>query len=190
MTYQVNVIVFRNRLPGLDGGEQWSQERVTPLRRLGRSVLPLPGLSAESPLAPALAKLSQDPRYQVLTTVNWLQPGVGYRQAVPVRIADASGDLDGVITVYKLLYLHADIDLAFAPDTTVADTAAEASSGGRSGPSPPSPGEPQAANAGPGESSLVYRMIEHRRISAGKVEYFDHPKFGVLLEVTPLKSPR
>lgn len=183
-TYQVNVIVFRNHLPALDGGEQWSQETAPPLRQLGRAVLPIPGLSDGSALAPALAKLSTNPDYTVLAVMNWLQPGVGYAQAVPTRIEDAAGDLDGVITVFKLLYLHADINLAFAPHATIAGSSAEPASGPDGGATPPA-SVPTATGGGP----AIYRMIEHRRISANKIEYFDHPKFGVLLEVTPLTSP-
>lgn len=188
-TYQVNVIVFRNHLPALDGGEQWSQETFPPLRGLGRSVLPIPGLSDGSALAPALAKLSTNPDYTVLAAMNWLQPGVGYAQAVPTRIEDAAGNLDGVITVFKLLYLHADIDLAFAPHATIAGSSAEPTSGPGNTTPPAAVPTTAVGSASAASEPTIYRMIEHRRISANKVEYFDHPKFGVLLEVTPLNNP-
>ncbi|MHB8564015.1 MAG: CsiV family protein [Acidiferrobacteraceae bacterium] len=193
-TYQVNVIVFRNRMPWLDGNEQWAQEKAAPLRGLRRAILPVTGLSDTSPLAPALAKLSSNPDYKILLVANWLQPGVEYQQVTPTRIEDASGNLDGTITVYKLLYLHANIDLAFAPHTTVAGTPAEPAAipvtGNGAVMATPAGGTGANGSDIPGTATgpVVYRMIEHRRIGAEEVEYFDHPKFGLLLEVTRLKT--
>ena len=192
--YQVNVIVFRNLMPWLDGNEQWAQEKAAPLRGLRHAILPVTGLSRTSPLAPALARLSSNPDYKVLLVANWLQPGVAYQQVTPTRIEDASGDLDGTITVYKLLYLHANIDLAFAPHATVAGTPAEpvaipAAGDGAALTVPAGDNGTNTSNApGVATGPVVYRMIEHRRIGAEEVEYFDHPKFGVLLEVTRLTT--
>ncbi|NND81954.1 MAG: hypothetical protein HKN50_05950 [Gammaproteobacteria bacterium] len=34
-----------------------------------------------------------------------------------------------------------------------------------------------------------YRMVEKRRLKLDELHYFDHPKFGVLLQVSRLESP-
>lgn len=34
----------------------------------------------------------------------------------------------------------------------------------------------------------AYRIEERRRIKSQEINYFDHPRFGVLLQVTPIKS--
>lgn len=188
-TYQVNAIVFANRLPALEGQEQWAEEKVPPLKGLDRAVTPVSGLTPDSPLNAALARLATDARYKVLAVVNWIQPGVGRAQAVPMRIEDASGSLDGTIMVYRLQYLHSDLDLAYVPGGQVAGTPAEPMAVGGAGilnRVPPIAVPAPSASPNEGSSPVVYRLMERRRVSTKKIEYFDHPLVGVLLTVTPL----
>jgi len=189
--YQVNAIIFANHLPELAGSEQWAQEKVLPLQGLDRAVAPVTGLTPDAPLNAALAKLATDSRYKVLAVVNWIQPGVDRKQAVPMRIQDASGNLDGTLVVYQLQYLHADLDLAYTPGGQVVGTAAEPTP--VAGPGlldrvPAIPVPAPSANPGNDAGSVVYQLIEYRRISSKKISYFDHPMLGVLLSVTPIKS--
>lgn len=157
--YRVTAIVFANRMQGLGGGEQWGLESYPAPKGLARSVLPVSGLASRSRLAGALQALRADRRYTVLDTVHWLQPGVGPTQAVPMRITDPAGGLDGTIRVYQYQYLHADVDLTLTGHTV-----------------------PAGASRPP-----TYRLVEGRRLRPKAVEYFDHPKLGVLLLVTPIK---
>lgn len=189
-TYQVNAIVFALHQPGPAGHEQWTQEKVLPLRGLGRAVAPVGGLTPDSPLNAALARLATDARYQVLAVVNWIQPGVDRAQAVPMRLQDARGSLDGTIIVYRLQYLHSDLDLAYVPGGQVAGTPAEpvaVAGPGLLNSVPPIAVPSPQASPNEGGNPVVYRLIERRRVRAGKIEYFDHPRFGVLLSITPLK---
>lgn len=36
---------------------------------------------------------------------------------------------------------------------------------------------------------IAYHLTERRRIKSQETHYFDHPRFGLLLQVTPIKAP-
>ena len=160
--YRVTAIVFAIHRASLDGREQWALEPNPPQRHLSRAILPLPGLAANSGLGGTLQLLRRDPHYTVLDTVHWLQPGVGPTQAVPMAIQNPAQGLSGTIRVYQYQYLHADLNLSLGAHRS----------------SPTGSGAP-----------LVYRLIEARRLKPKAIEYFDHPKLGVLLRVTPMQQP-
>ncbi|HSC46713.1 MAG TPA: CsiV family protein, partial [Gammaproteobacteria bacterium] len=48
---------------------------------------------------------------------------------------------------------------------------------------------PPAATTAPAPAFQFYRLREDERIDAGKLTYFDHPLFGVIVLVTPVKKP-
>lgn len=159
--YRVTAIVFAIHRRSLDGGEQWALEPDVVPRHLAQAVAPLPGLGRDSGLGGVVQLLTRDPHYTVLDTVHWLQPGVGPTQAVPIAIQNAAYGLTGTIRVYQYQYLHAKLNLALAGHQTA-------------------PGD-----AGP----ILYHLVEARRLRPKTIAYFDHPKLGVLLRVTPVKSP-
>jgi len=42
--------------------------------------------------------------------------------------------------------------------------------------------------AGTGQITPAYRLTEARRVKSSETYYFDHPKFGALVRVSPVKS--
>jgi len=104
--------------------------------------------------------------------------------------------LEGTLRLYRSRYLHVDVDLRYfrppsedEPPTGLdphVQTVATA---------PGTPGE-QDAMALTTEDELLqapvsthFRLTEHRRLRSKETHYFDHPLFGVLVQVTPYEPP-
>jgi hypothetical protein len=94
--------------------------------------------------------------------------------------AEAPHILDGTFTLRRGRFLHVDVDLGYTktvsiePSTPPSDTATPADS---------------AAPAAPQTTSYYVRMVQSRRIRNDKLNYLDHPLFGVLFLITPYQAP-
>jgi len=158
--YNVEVLVFENRMPSLEGGELWLQERVRPLPD-DLLTAEVPGMpeDPESVISKAADELSRDNSYHVLLHGFWQQSAEAKADTKPVRLATADGTLDGLFRFYLSRFLHVDVDLQLREQGATPDA-------------PP----------------LLLRMREHRRIRTQDVHYFDHPRFGMLLRITPAEK--
>ena len=164
-TYEVEVIVFENRLPNLEGGEIWSRDQVKSeiagaAEAVGAGVTPAPN----SPLSAAAAALEKSGRHHVLAHLTWEQNVDAKSVTKPVKIDDPTGELSGTLRFYLSRFLFVDIDLALK------EPASEGFSGGT------------------GQEAPVYRLDDHRRVRIAEINYFDHPKFGALVRVAPVKA--
>jgi hypothetical protein len=173
--YRVEVVVFAIDMPELTGGELWTRETGQPARALPEEFLLPQGTSpSDSPMRAAAAALAQDPRFRVLAQAAWTQIAEARSTTKPVRLRGGNplnpGELDGTLRFFMSRYLHLDIDLSYE-DGSGATVAAL--------PAADRPAEP-----------LRYRIREQRRIKSQETHYFDHPKFGLLVRVTPLVSSR
>ena len=105
-------------------------------------------------------------------------------QTAPTKAAPAAPEpaetphfLDGTFTLRRGRFLHVDVDLGYTktlsgePSTPPGDTAAPADT------------------AAPQTTSYYVRMVQSRRIRNDKLNYLDHPLFGVLFMVTPYQQP-
>lgn len=176
-TYRVEAIVFAQ--PGnTDEGERWSGAATLPPAL--ETLTPAADLPAESKLLPALQALKAS--YRVLAQASWTQPAADKATTKPVAVRTADGTLDGTLMVYVSRFLHTEVNLRWR-----ADAVAAVSTANGAGASPP-PVAPATATAPaePAAATPVYRLSERRRIKSAETHYFDHPKFGVLLRVTPL----
>lgn len=161
--YEVQVLVFANHLPKLDGHERWGQETISPIRGFKKSLAPSHGLPPGSQMAIAESILSHHPHYTILAARTWVQDAVSLRTTKPIRIdSNRDGHLRGVIRVFQWRLMHVALDLHYVPKTR------------RSGSSSARP---------------VYQLLESRPIALRATNYFDHPKFGVLVRVVPYGGP-
>lgn len=158
--YEVEVLVFENRLPDQYGDELLTREPSPHLlRRLENAAVP--ETPAVKPyLRPVVTDLIQrDGAYRVLAYRAWQQaPMTAADKDVPsAKIAsDQPGELDGAVRLSLNRYLHLDVNMLFR-DGTSSDTAAP-----------------------------IFQISEQRRIKSQETQYFDHPRFGVLVRVMPL----
>jgi hypothetical protein len=158
--YNVEVLVFENRMPALEGGELWAQDKVRPLPEdMGDAQLPGLPEDSESILARAAEQLGQDGSYRMLLHGYWQQTAEAKSDTKPIRLATSDGTLDGLFRFYLSRFLHVDVNLQLRQPGDTAD-------------SPP----------------LVMRLREHRRIRTQDIHYFDHPRFGMLVRIRPAEK--
>lgn len=103
------------------------------------------------------AALLKDPAYQPILHVAWVQLVGGRELSAPVHIQSADSKLNGYLQMQQNQGLQMTVDLELA------------------------------SNAGDDFSkTVVYRLNEKRPIKLNEVYYLDHPKFGVIVKVSPL----
>jgi hypothetical protein len=164
--YEIEVVVFENRLSGLEGGELWTREREKPAsagkdKPAGTGETP----PADSALSAAAAALEKSGRHHVLAHLRWRQSAEAKSVSKPVNIGNTTGGLDGSLRFYLSRFLIVEMNLALR----------EIQSGGMF--------------SGVAENdTVVYRLNEPRRIKASEIHYFDHPKFGALVRVSPARA--
>jgi hypothetical protein len=162
-TYEIEVVVFENRLPDLIGDELLAKASDTHIQKLEDVAIPDAAVG-ETYLYPTITNLlEQDGHYHVLAHQHWQQTIDAKTIAKPVRIiGDNPAELEGVIRFYMSRYLHLDVDLLYR----------------------------QVAPAGSASGEVVYRLTEQRKVRSQEVHYFDHPKLGVLVRVMPVEPEK
>lgn len=162
--YEVEVLVFENRVPELEGGELWTLDTVQPLGPEINDAITVGTALPESNLTQAAEILENDGRHRILTHKRWLQNAEAKSTTRPMRINSADGELDGTLRFYLSRFLHIEINLAYwESGATTLYTAV-----------PTTPGQ-------------LYRVSKQRRVKSKDVHYFDHPKFGALVRVAPVE---
>ncbi|WP_372522800.1 CsiV family protein [Sulfuricaulis sp.] len=163
--YEIEVVVFENRLPDLEGGELWARDPdksatadMNDAVRIGEKP------AADSALSATAAALESSGRHHVLAHLRWQQSAEAKSVSKPVKVGSADGALDGALRFYSSRFLLLDVNL----------TLRETVSGGMSG--------------GAGQITPAYRLTEARRVKSSETYYFDHPKFGALVRVSPVKA--
>ncbi len=168
--YEVEVLVFQNCLDYLEGQELWTQDTVDKK---------LPGIDQardsgarpdpNSDLSKAAEALEAGGDYLILTHRRWEQEAESRSTAKWMRMGNPNSfesDLIGTMRFYQGRYLHIELELLFR-DRSVAMV---------------------SSTEGVVALPQVYRISEQRRIRSLEVNYFDHPKFGALVQVTPIQT--
>ena len=202
--YDVELIVFRYTDPSAGSLETWPAnpgmpdwDSAVPPNPTG-SGLPYMRLAPSSfRLSNDWQKLARSSDYQPLLQIAWTQPAIDRATALFVRIGTppsvvptasttlapaAASSTEAATPVFGIArlsttgpYLHFDLDLVYrgAPaKVSMSDSMQQVASG----------------NAV--EQFQWYRLLQDRRIDAGKLNYFDQPLFGVLVLVTPSKAQK
>lgn len=207
--YQVEVIVFDRLNPNLDG-EQWQNEEY----KIRDNMIELqPGdavLNSDQELVPFMIldknrkrmngvyrvlRLSSE--YRPLIHLSWQQPATERRHSRYVHIQKLDGEevipdaettepsdepefleelimperiIDGSIRIRSGFYLHADIDLSYSkalpPENKIIRTSEESFQNSF--------------------DKSVIKLKETRKIKLNEIHYFDHPMYGVILQVSRL----
>lgn len=210
--YQVEVIVFDRLSPDLDG-EQWQEQEfnrrdnmvelqqatlteLVPYSILDQSRNRLHGIYR-------YFKLSSD--FRPLYHVSWQQEATERREARYVHVQRLDGEqstsvakteeltevalveeepafieditmpnriIDGSIRIRSGFYLHADIDLSYFTQLPSANKVLRSS-------------EESFTN---GFDKTEIKLKETRKIKLNEIHYFDHPMFGVVLQVSRLTN--
>jgi hypothetical protein len=162
-TYEIEVVVFENRLPELLGDELLIRDSSqTRIRGLESAITPDKAEGSPT-LSPAITSLmEQDGHYRLLAHLHWVQTVDAKSVAKPVRIASVNPEeLEGTIRFFMSRHLHLDVNLLFRTMLSASGS------------------DPRAE---------VYRLSEQRKLKSQETHYFDHPRFGVLARVMPVEK--
>lgn len=165
-TYDVEVVVFQNQMPDLEGGEIWRNNPEQPASPdMDQAVAIGEPPAPDAFLSPAADALEKSGRHHVLAHLHWQQTAEAKSVSKPVKISGPNGLLDGTLRFYLSRYLLVDLNLALqeAPDTGLFGITGQA-------------------------TPVVYHLNEYRRVRLLETHYFDHPKFGALVRVSPVKT--
>tara|TARA_R110002072_G_scaffold54332_3_gene142594 strand:+ start:9336 stop:10031 length:696 start_codon:yes stop_codon:yes gene_type:complete len=205
--YQVEVVVFDRINPDLDG-EQWQNETFS----MRDNLIELQATETSDGLLPYMIlpkdrnrlngvqrafKLSS--QYRPLIHLSWQQPATERRQSRYVHlqkldanstipVAESAGlddepefidDLmplnriiDGSIRIRSGFYLHVDVDFSYFKDLPAENKILRTSEESFVGTT----------------NKTVIKLKETRKIKLNEIHYFDHPMFGVILQVSRLRS--
>jgi len=163
-TYDIEVLVFENRLPELQGDELLARDPASVDRKTLDTAVPPEIVTGQPTLLPVISELlEKDGHYRILASSHWQQTlEANVRPAVkPIRIASAAaGELEGAVRFSLSRYLHLDVNMLFRDFAT---------------------GSPEP---------VLYQIHEQRRIKSQETNYFDHPRFGVLVRVMPVEKDK
>lgn len=156
------------RLNGVEGALRLARE----YRPLLHVAWQQPGQGADRSRAVHLERL----RSQDAQTVDRGRPapgGGGY----PSNFVVPDPLLEGTVRLRISRFLHVDVDMAFFPERAAA----------------PAPAQTPAAGDGAAElerqSADYVRLRQSRKIKLNELHYFDHPLFGVIVQVSRLQFP-
>ena len=132
--------------------------------------------AADLTLTEARDQLEKLSAYTLLFHGGWVQEGYPEERAKPldISILDASAPLVGTLTLHKSRFLHMRVDLRYLPTTESV---------------PIRFGDPGWSSPPLGSEGPRYQIDAARRLRSGELHFFDHPAFGVLIQITPEPEP-
>jgi len=169
--YDVEVIVFLNNDPH-DDGESWPRPAQAAVfnaafpegefTELGKSLYALNNVSYA---------LDHSRSYSVLFHRAWRQLAYDRNEAVayPVHsiVENGRNSVEGTVKLLRERYLHLDMDLFVMSSN----------------------GDSKILYSDDAGNVPVFELREKRRIKSTELQYFDHPRFGVIARVTPYIAP-
>jgi len=168
--YEIEILVFKSMREDLAGDETWVRKGPpVDTTVLGNALIIGGAPPRKSSLSLAAEKMASGNSYRVLSHKRWIQSAEPKLDAQPVRVQTAEGasiQLDGTIKFYMSRFLHLDVNLSMQDLISGAY------------------GSDNPADVN------TYSIKEHRRIKSVDIHYFDHPKFGALIQVQLVEISR
>lgn len=128
--------------------------------------------ASNSSLNNVAARLSRSSQYRIHYHQSWQQFIMRKGRAKAVNITSSDGLIEGTIRLDKATYLHASLDLWLKQNIGLTNNWSDASPQGTEIHGPRNP-----------------HLEESRRIRSNQLYFFDQPKMGALLKLTPIKTP-
>lgn len=109
--YDIEVLVFENNQPGLEGGEAW-KETLKESGDIGQAAIPEGAPAPDSTLSQAAKTLERGGQHRVLVHKHWQQNADAKSATVPLRLQSPNNELDGTLRFYFNRSLHVELNLA------------------------------------------------------------------------------
>jgi peptidoglycan-binding protein CsiV len=155
--YDIEVLAFETQMPEFEGSELWTRAP----RAADATAIAIESLPPSPDFATAINSMRNDGRFRVLLHKRWTQSAESKLGGPPVQLLSADSQLSGTLKFYLARFLHLELNVSYQPNS------------GAIGATPASDVTPS------------YVINEQRRVKSNELNYFDHPKFGVLVRVTP-----
>ncbi|MBV1951144.1 MAG: peptidoglycan binding protein CsiV [Cycloclasticus sp.] len=177
--YSVEYIIFENAISTGHYLEPWNKDPL----HLPSDAIVLNTRSTQtnfSHLTPkqqqlhgAANRLKKLADYQVMTHNGWIQILNPQTKRLPVLVVQQveRQQIEGVITLHRGKHLHLDLDIQLTEQGLLTNRGLTETS------------HPTTL------SPAIYRLKQTRRIKSGEINYFDHPRFGVICLVTEIDPP-
>ena len=160
--YQVELVVFEQLNPASD--EAWPVMPPGDAAGVSPQTASKKIQPAKKELLSGVAeRLRNSANYRVLSHQSWQQSALSKRASIPVTVDGER--LTGQIRVFKSAYLHSELDLWLQD-------------GGR-----------RSAGDDAFQGPRYPNLKESRRLRSKEVHYFDHPRFGAILQLIPINTP-
>ncbi len=109
--YDIEVLVFENNQPGLEGGEVWKGIRKE-LGDIEGAATPEGAPAPDSTLSQAARALGRGGQHRILIHKRWQQNADAKSATTPLRLQSANNELDGTLRFYFNRFLHVELALA------------------------------------------------------------------------------
>jgi len=143
--------------------------------------------------------LEESPDHDILQTLSWNQSEADYKTSPLINTL--TSHMKGVIRVYAPNLLFAEVNLTYVPEEILPESLLENEDENEDVPeniTAPALDTPYAS-IDYGSNYLLepvlepvivhYFMDEQRKLKLNEIHYFDHPRFGVILNVKPIEEP-
>jgi len=169
--YQVELIVFEQL--GDYSNEQWPFTTVTKTDLTPVMANQYIQPAQKETLLAIANNLSRSAGYRVHYYQAWQQSMLSKGRSKVIAVNSEDGLIAGSIQLYKATYLHTKLDLWLMENQAFVNSWSDVSPEGTDITAPRNP-----------------HLAESRRIRSKKIFYFDHPKLGAILQLTPIETPQ
>jgi hypothetical protein len=111
MLYDIEVIVFANHLPDLEGAEHWKDDATKSSAPAGTDVLIPDETNQELGLQGLANALGKGSQYKVLAHRRWQQNAEAKSETKTVKLSSPEAGLDGSLKFYLSRFLFVDANL-------------------------------------------------------------------------------
>ncbi|MFV1992881.1 MAG: CsiV family protein [Acidiferrobacterales bacterium] len=175
--YEVEILVFKNMQIEDQGTELWLQDIDPNNQPDVANASPVGGgIPAESTIKKISDKLVASGYYTIISHKRWIQDAIPKTEAKLIRIANSEENLDGTLLFYKGRFLHLGMNLILTEELMpVGNT-----------------GDNRDLNGNATSGNIVNSFVikEDRRIRSVALNYFDHPRFGVIVQVNQVNTSK
>lgn len=108
--YDVEVLIFENNQPNLEGGEMW-KEALKESGDVEQAAIPEGVPAPDSTLSQAARTLERGSQHRILVHKYWQQNADIKSDAIPLRLQSANNELDGTLRFYFNRFLYVELNL-------------------------------------------------------------------------------
>lgn len=115
--------------------------------------------------------LLRDPNYKILVDESWMESWNGDQSTISIPVASNNGKLNGTIAITLGHYFDVNANLLLTEPTNVLQKLGT-----------------NNYFLTWGQSHFTFQLLQHRRMRSDELNYFEHPLFGMLIKILPVKN--